>query len=52
MKEKVYELYDYYDKSIDSIDYEEAFITSDNLEDPFCQKLIRKYGLRIYLSGN
>jgi hypothetical protein len=50
VKEKVYELYDYYDKSIDSIDYEEAFITSDNLEDPFCQKLIRKYGLRIYLS--
>lgn len=50
VKEKMYYLYDYYDKKIASIEYDEAFITSDNLEDPFCQKLIKKYGLRIYLS--
>lgn len=49
-KEKMYNLYDYFDKKIGSTDYEEAFLTSDNLEDPFCQKLIKKYRLRIYVS--
>jgi hypothetical protein len=51
VKKQSYDSYDYIDSIISTIEYDEAYITSDNIEDPFCQKLIAKHKLRIYISN-
>lgn len=51
VKKQSYDSYDYIDSIISTIDYDEAYITSDNIEDEFCQKLINKHKLRIYISN-
>jgi hypothetical protein len=50
VKKQSYDSFDYIDSMISSINYDEAYITSDNIEDDFCQKLINKHKLRIYIS--
>lgn len=51
VKKQSYESFDYIDTMISTIDYDEAYITSDNIEDAFCQKLIHKHQLRIYIAN-
>jgi len=51
VKKQSYDSYDYVDSIISTIEYDEAYITSDNIEDPFCQKLITKHQLRIYIAN-
>lgn len=50
VKKQSYDSFDYIDRMISSIDYDEAYITSDNIEDTFCKKLIRKHKLRVFIS--
>ena len=51
VKTQSYDSFDYIDSMISTIDYDEAYITSDNIEDAFCQRLIHKHKLRIYTSN-
>lgn len=40
--------FDYYDKLIGNIDFNNGYIASDSLEHDICKKLIAKYNLKIY----
>lgn len=51
IKKHIGDSFDYIDNMISNIDYDEAYLTSDNIEDAFCQKLIHKYKLRVYISN-
>ena len=51
VKKQSYDSFDYMNHLISNIDYDEAYITSDNIEDTFCQKLIHKHKLRVYISN-
>ena len=50
VKKQSYDSFNYVDSMISNIDYDKAYITSDNIEDAFCQKLIHKHKLRVYIS--
>ena len=51
VKQKSCDSFDYVDNLISNIKYDEAYIASDNIEDAFCQKLIHKHKLRVYISS-
>jgi len=42
--------YEYYSDALDKINATSGFITSENLEHEFCQKLMKEYNLRTYVS--
>jgi hypothetical protein len=50
VKKQSYDSFEYMDSMISNIDYDNAYITSDNIEDDFCQKLINKHKLITYIS--
>jgi hypothetical protein len=50
VKQQSCDSFNYIDSMISTINYDEAYITSDNIEDAFCQQLINKHKLRIYIS--
>lgn len=51
VKHLVYNNYIFLNNLILNTTYDEAYISSDSIEDNFCKKLIKKYKLRIYISN-
>jgi hypothetical protein len=40
--------YDYYDKILSNVKFDKGFIASDSIKSPTCQKLIKKYNLKVF----
>jgi hypothetical protein len=45
IKQKLVNIEEYYNNALSRISFENGYISSDNIEDPICKKLIKKYNL-------